>query len=324
LSIADLAQKAREAAPAAQSKAKNFLDHIFKKNKDHPALKNWHPPEHVDLKKAWKDVSHHHDDEYWARLKREDPARFREEWNHSLNEVRHHKLDHVTLDDFNELNQDDVKNWMKHPDVPRRWRPHRRHRHHWRRHGHHDGQPDFPDNESLKTCSINYKAVSVMKIVSDKMPQIVGQVELSVLLKTIVGLPSLFLSLLATFFGFKLWRKARRGYRPTFFGAGVSGFNANLQQPMIGRSPSHQYHASYYPSAPTPGNITPVGPPPPGYYSNAQYVPAQMAMPSTQFVAPRAFIPVAPQPVMAQPTQAAASSDSSTAEPAVGSQTQMV
>lgn len=63
------------------------------------------------------------------------------------------------------------------------------------------------------------------------MPELLPKVELYLGIKTFLLIPLFFLGLLSSLWGFRLWRQARAGYRPT-------GFDSTLQQPLY-MTPGH-------------------------------------------------------------------------------------
>lgn len=69
------------------------------------------------------------------------------------------------------------------------------------------------DQEWFKTCELNPKAVTVMHTISQKLPELISEIELVILLKFLIGVPGILLSFFASYYGFKLWRRAKRGYR---------------------------------------------------------------------------------------------------------------
>lgn len=118
----------------------------------------------------------------------------------------------------------DVKRWVAHP------------------HGH---QP--PHHEDFETCTINPKALTVMKVVHDNLPDLVTEVELVLMVKLLIGIPMVILAMISTYYGYKLWKQASRGYRPTFA--------PSLVQPMISVQEQQQPYEVMYPPV---GNVNAV------------------------------------------------------------------
>jgi hypothetical protein len=153
------------------------------------------------------------------------------------------------------------------------------------KHGKHDRHHRPRHSQKwFASCELNPKAATVMHVVAENLPQLVGEFELLVLLKFLLVVPCVVLSFFASYFGFKLWRHARRGYRPAGvvtnggapnvrdFGSGTVGGNDLAQRLVTPRNyvahaaDSHQYYATYQPAlaaatAPIPGPSTVAGTP---------------------------------------------------------------
>lgn len=140
---------------------------------------------------------------------------------------------------------------------------------HWfgkgHRHGGHHGR-GHPDPEWLATCKLNPKAVGVMHAIATNLPQLVQEIEFVMLVKFLLSVPGILLSFVASYFGFKLWCRARKGYRYVTAAGNLSA--GDLAQPMVdvpqypvaGDDQSTAvYHASYVPAGAVPLYSVPAG-----------------------------------------------------------------
>lgn len=86
---------------------------------------------------------------------------------------------------------------------------------------HHFGPPP----PEIDACTINDKAVVIMESVHERVPELLPRVELYLGLKILILIPMFALALMGSIMGCRLWKQARRGYRPTLM-------DSSLQQPL--------------------------------------------------------------------------------------------
>lgn len=118
--------------------------------------------------------------------------------------------------------------------------------------------PEARKREAMRkwfdSCDLNPKAINTMHVIADQLPELIGQVEMIVFVRLILMLPMILLSVLASFYGCKLWRKARRGYRPAIFGSS-SFAPPHLSQPLASSgggentNTTMNYNVNYNPSS---------------------------------------------------------------------------
>jgi len=69
-----------------------------------------------------------------------------------------------------------------------------------------------------------------MGAVHSRIPELVPRVQMYLLLKCGVLVPMFLLAMMSALWGFRLWKQARRGYRPTLM-------DRDLQQPLYAAQP---------------------------------------------------------------------------------------
>ncbi|CAD7933915.1 unnamed protein product [Amoebophrya sp. A120] len=87
---------------------------------------------------------------------------------------------------------------------------------------HHHWEPTF------ETCRVNPKAVRLMHAVHNNLESLVPKMEFLCGAKLLTSIPFIFFIALGALYGFRMWRVAKRGYRPTYF----EGAAQNLQLPL--------------------------------------------------------------------------------------------
>mmetsp|Transcript_27935 Transcript_27935/g.70654 ORF Transcript_27935/g.70654 Transcript_27935/m.70654 type:complete len:797 (-) Transcript_27935:931-3321(-) len=110
----------------------------------------------------------------------------------------------------------------------------------------HRGRRDDEDWEpTFDTCSLNPKTLVIMHALHNNLDSLVPKAEFLIGAKTLVSIPLLIFSLLSTIWGFRMYRAAKRGYRPAYNvgGLGYHNYYGGGMQLGTGSSGSGQLSA---------------------------------------------------------------------------------
>ncbi|CAD7933427.1 unnamed protein product [Amoebophrya sp. A25] len=109
----------------------------------------------------------------------------------------------------------------------KQWDDARRHVLRKDRHHHHPPEPSF------ETCVVNEKALRIMHAVHENLEDLVPKAEFLIAVKLVLSIPLMILAFLGTRWGFRMWRAAKRGYRPTFQQTGMMMQQGPMTAPLV-------------------------------------------------------------------------------------------